>query len=380
MLTFSRHFFTKLRNRTRRSHRTALPSPRRFLHRLFYRIRRTLPLSALLLCTALFLPALLVLLFSGSTPLSHDQNGQRLESQLFPNLSPSVATANYAVTIWLTDEQRTCTLNLEDYLVGVVASEMPSSFEPEALKAQAVAARTYSLSRVLRGEASGFSADHPQAALCDTEHCQVYRPAEELAAIKGQSWMTDGYEKIKTAVRETAGLVLLYEGSLVTQPLFFSASGGRTENSEDVFVSAYPYLRSVDSLYEGDSPYRAVDVSVPLAELADLAKTEYGISDVSLKNIRILSYTAGGSVAEMQIGDKVLSGRQIRSLLGLRSGDFTVSIAAGDTLIFTTSGNGHGVGMSQYGANGMALAGYSCSQILQHYYSGTEIGPFTGSL
>jgi peptidoglycan hydrolase-like amidase len=145
-------------------------------------------------------------------------------------------------------------LSLEEYTAGVVAGEMPSSFPYEALKAQAVAARTYAVSKVMRGAATGNSMDHPHAPLCDGPHCQVYRSPKELESIKSSRWMDTQWPIIKNAVKDTRGQVMYYNGSLVEQPLFHSASGGRTENSEDVFVSALPYLRGVESPYESNAP------------------------------------------------------------------------------------------------------------------------------
>lgn len=130
---------------------------------------------------------------------------------------------------------------MEEYVACVVASEMPSDFETEALKAQAVAARTYASARKQEFEAGKCSHYDEGAYVCNTTHCQVYRTEEGLREVKGDEWMEKNFPKILSAVYETAGEVLYYDGSLVEQPLFFSSGGERTENSEDVFVSAVPY-------------------------------------------------------------------------------------------------------------------------------------------
>jgi stage II sporulation protein D len=283
------------------------------------------------------------------------------------------ARESQTVTLYRQQEGRVVTLDLEEYVAGVVAGEMPASFELEALKAQAVAARTYGLSRIVRAGETGNPGDHPGAPLCDSTHCQVYRSEEELMHLKGKNWMEDGWKKVRKASESTAGEVMYYQGTLVEQPLFHSASGGKTENSEDVFVSALPYLRSVDSRFEGDAPYQNENISVSFATFEKKIKEKYGAGNITPDTIKILSRSDGGRVKEIQVGDKVLSGRDIRELFGLRSANFTLAFNGKEDIVFTTRGYGHGVGMSQWGANGMAKAGYSYVEILQHYYLGVSI-------
>lgn len=281
---------------------------------------------------------------------------------------------NMNIAVFRIESGQILTLELEDYVAGVVAGEMPASFEKEALKAQAVAARTYALSKVKRAASGGNSADHPKAPLCDGTHCQVYRSENELLDLKGGKWMESGWKDILAAVKATEGQVMYYQKSLVEQPLFHSSSGGKTENSEDVFVSALPYLRSVDSLYEGDAPNQHESVSVSFNTFSNKVKTKHGVSSVSPDTIKILSRTEGGRVEQIQVGDTVLSGRNIRDLFGLRSANFTFAFDGNNSIVFTTKGFGHGVGMSQWGANGMAQAGFKYQEILSHYYSGITVG------
>ncbi|MBQ9931319.1 MAG: stage II sporulation protein D [Firmicutes bacterium] len=277
------------------------------------------------------------------------------------------------ISLWRDQTEEVVTLDLEDYAAGVVAGEMPGTFAPEALKAQAVAARTYALARMQKAEVSGNPGEHPAAPLCDTTHCQVYRSPEELADLKGKAWMKKEWVCILAAAEDTAGQVMTYQGNLVEQPLFHSSSGGKTENSEDVFVSAVPYLRSVSSDYEGEAPYQKEDAAFPLEEFRSKIKKAFGDpGGISEGNVRVLEHSEGGRVSRIQVGSLTLTGRQVRETLGLRSADFTVSFEDG-TIIFTTKGYGHGVGMSQWGANGMAQAGYDYRAILQHYYSGVEV-------
>lgn len=285
------------------------------------------------------------------------------------------ATAGMTVTVYRHVSGQTETVDFEDYVKGVVAGEMPATFEPEALKAQAVAARTYAMSKIVRSGDGGNPAQHPSAPLCDDTHCQVYRTPEELLQLKGKEWMEEGWKKVSEAVEATAGQVMYYQGQLVEQPLFHSASGGKTENSEDVFVSAVPYLRSVDSPYEEEAPHQGDQVSLSVAEFTKKLKAAYPgktIGTIDGNTVKILSHSEGGRVEELQAGNLKLEGRKLRDILGLRSANFTVRVENG-TVTFTTTGYGHGVGMSQYGANGMAKAGYGYVDILQHYYSGVEV-------
>lgn len=277
------------------------------------------------------------------------------------------------VSVYRQSEGMVVELDLEAYVAGVVAGEMPSSFEMEALKAQAVAARTYGMSKVIRGAEKGNPSDHFKAPLCDTTHCQVYRSEEELLELKGSAWMDEGWQRIKQAVKSTEGKVMHYGGAIVEQPLFHSTSGGKTENSEDVFVSALPYLRSVDSPYEGEAPYLNESISVSMTTFKKKITDKYGAKNVYPENVKILKRSEGGRVKEIQAGDIVLSGRDIRELFDLRSADFTLSFDGNESVIFTTHGYGHGVGMSQWGANGMAKAGYTYIEILQHYYVGVTV-------
>lgn len=277
----------------------------------------------------------------------------------------------------LDDEtEKTAEVPLEEYVACVTASEMPSDFEPEALKAQAVAARTYAAARKQEFEEGKCSHYDEGAYVCDTTHCQVYRTEEELREIKGEEWMENNFPAILGAVYETAGEVLYYDGSLVEQPLFFSSGGDRTENSEDVFVSAVPYLRSVESgVYEEESPYKDVKVTVSMEEVKSEITAEYGEEagqSVAPETIQVISRTDGGAVDTMKMGNLELTGRQVRSLFGLASADFKVTADANE-VTFITSGSGHRVGMSQYGADGMAKMGKTYREILEHYYFGVEI-------
>ena len=278
------------------------------------------------------------------------------------------------INVYRHDSGKTESIAFENYVKGVVSGEMPASFEMEALKAQAVAARTYSLSKLIRS-GDGGNPDHPSAPVCDDTHCQVYRSPDELKEIKSAEWMATEWPKIVEAVESTKGQLMYYQGALVEQPLFHSSSGGKTENSEDVFVSALPYLRSVDSQYEAAAPHQNEQVEISLSEFKQKIKQSYpnkALGTIDSNTVKVTNRSTGGRVGTMQVGNLTLKGREIRDLFGLRSADFTVSVQ-GNSVLFVTNGYGHGVGMSQYGANGMAQAGYNYIDILTHYYTGVEV-------
>ncbi len=279
------------------------------------------------------------------------------------------------ISVYRTETDTIDKLPFEEYIKGVVSCEMPSTFHQEALKAQAVAARTYSAAKVINSVDSGNPSAHPEAPLCDSTHCQVFKTENELKDIKGKEWMKKDYPKICSAVDDTEGQLLYYKGELVQQALFHSSSGGSTENCEDVFTAAVPYLVSVESPYEDEATHKNEKTALTIAEFASKIKGAYpgiGFGSITSENIEIVSRSDGNRVDKIQLGSGTLTGRQVREALDLSSANFTIDIS-GDTITFTTNGSGHGVGMSQYGADGMAKEGYDYKKILSHYYSGTEV-------
>lgn len=266
-------------------------------------------------------------------------------------------------------------LGLEDYIVGVVAGEAPAAFEMEALKAQAVAARTYALwRRAVYGDQG--SPDHPGAIVCTSHlHCQDWLSLEELRERHGRKWMKEYLPRIEEAVTSTKGVIMTYNMQPI-EPLYHSTSGGRTENSEDVFASAVPYLRSVSSPYEEGSPVLVDQYKVSIKDFVSKFKGKYKDFKINEKKIAseidILERSNGGNIKRIRIGNKEATGREVRELFELRSANFTVDVRGKD-IHFTTRGYGHGVGMSQWGANGMAKQGSTFSEILRHYYQGVSL-------
>lgn len=256
---------------------------------------------------------------------------------------------------------------LEEYLVGVVAAEMPALFEEEALKAQAVAARTYA---VYQMESQGITVDDLME-----NGGQSYQSLAERQENWGESFST--YEsRIRTAVEETAGEILVYEEEPILA-VFHAISSGETESAENLWGGQdLPYLQSVASPQDETSLEYTYQHTFSLEEAAALlqqADPQLVLASGSLKEqMQVLSRSDAGYIQSIQIGNRTYTGQQIRTALGLRSTDFTVE-ENGDEITFTTYGYGHGAGMSQYGANALALEGYSYDDILHYYYTDVSL-------
>ncbi len=253
--------------------------------------------------------------------------------------------------------------DLEEYVTGVVLAEMPAGFEQEALKAQAVAARTLCLKRFQEGW------KHPQAAVCtDPGCCQDYMSWQVYIS---QGGSLESVKKVREAVASTAGQVLTYENRLI-DAAYFSCSGGRTEDAVAVWGTEVPYLQAKDSPGEEGAIYFQDQVQFSTEEFKKLLNIGNPPSGIWVEAVQ---YTRGGGVAEMTLSGETFTGMELRKLLGLRSTAFVLR-ATGDTITITTRGFGHRVGMSQYGADAMAVQGSSYSQILAYYYPGTVLTPF----
>ncbi len=266
------------------------------------------------------------------------------------------------------------TLPLDQYLWRVVAAEMPASFEPEALKAQTVAARTYTLSKMGR-----TSDRHPDADVCtDITCCQAYLDPESAAASWGAQ--AEAYSaKIAAAVADTDGIAALYGGAPI-QAVFFSSAAGRTADAVEVWGSSVPYLTSVTSPEgEADVPNYHSTVTLTLEEFKARLLEQYPQADLSGDPSGWFSQctrTSAGGVSSVTIGGVPVSGSTLRTLFGLRSTVFTAAAGA-DGVTFSVTGYGHGVGMSQYGANTLAREGKTYQEILNWYYTGIELAPYT---
>jgi len=266
-------------------------------------------------------------------------------------------------------------VTLEQYVRGVVAAEMPSEFEMEALKAQAIAARTFIVRRMAAQDTTGVPVKG--ADVTDTVTHQAYLPLKTLQLTANRNKLA----RVSRAVSETRGIVMTYKGSPI-EASFFSTSNGYTENSEDVWPNKIPYLRSVSSPWDkAIAPHYTDTVRMPLDQFmrrlkvsppalpasATLSRKQQAYANAA--EPRVLSKTEGHRIKLIRIGGKNYAGKEVREKLGLRSSEFTWKIRNGNIEI-TTYGYGHGVGMSQWGANGMAKEGASAEEILKHYYTG----------
>ena len=250
-------------------------------------------------------------------------------------------------------------ISFEDYIVGILAGEMPVSFHSEALKAQAVAARTYAMKKMAQNVNNDFD-------VVDTVANQVYLDNDYLKDAWKDKYINN-INILKTAVLQTYGEYLEYEGEVI-EAFFFSTSTGKTENSEDVFGTYLPYLRSVDSTWDNISPVYEEKKYYTLKEFYE----SLGLSFSTVLNIKANKTTSTGRIKEINVNGKKFTGSNLAVSLNLRSSFFNI-IQDNNTVIITTKGYGHGVGMSQYGAEAMSTLGYTYDQILKYYYKGVEI-------
>lgn len=254
-------------------------------------------------------------------------------------------------TVALIYNENSLTLPLEDYVVGVVAAEMPASFELEALKAQAIAARTYVLQYLETNDKIG-----------STTASQVYIDKNAMQA----KWQTDFdkyFSKITKAVHSTEGLVIKYNNKLI-KSYYYAMSNGYTENSQNVFNESIDYLVSVESKWDANN-----EKEILLSKEEFCTKLALTCENISITNIK---RNESNRVTTLNINGQEFTGIAIRKLLNLRSTDFYISVNENNILI-KTKGYGHGVGLSQYGANNMAKLGYHYDEILKYYYQNTEI-------
>lgn len=260
-----------------------------------------------------------------------------------------------STVVILGDNGNILELDVEEYVVGVLLAEMPASFQPHALMAQSVLARTYAYKR------SETHDKHQQYALCTKSTC-----CQGYCDVNDYSGSPQDVAKIKNAVRSTKGLVLTYEGELI-EAAYFSCSGGKTEAAVAVWGMDVPYLQVVDS--PGEEFATHYQSAITLEGKVFLDKLGLSGDAVLVNNI---SHTDGGGVDQITINDITFRGTQVRQLLGLKSTAFRITIT-GKQVIVTVKGYGHRVGMSQYGAEAMALRGCSYAEILSHYYKGTVL-------
>ena len=262
-------------------------------------------------------------------------------------------------------------LDIDEYLLGVVSAEMPADFEEEALKAQAVVARTYTIYMIEHNKGK-----HENADICDDSSCcQAWISKGDRLSRWDEEKRDDNWKKIERAVYSTAGKVATYNGDVI-DAFFHSNSGGKTEEVSNVWGGEnLPYLQSVETSGEEAYSQYASEVVLGKSDFEDKIKQKYPDFVIDYNNtecIEIIEYTQGNRVKTIKIGNLELSGVEVRSLIGLRSANFVVEISD-DNIKFSVKGYGHGVGMSQTGADTMAKEGKNYEDIIHHFYTDVEI-------
>ena len=261
-------------------------------------------------------------------------------------------------------------LELDTYLLGVVSSEMPASFENEALKAQAVVARTYTIYKIM------YENKHENADICDNSNCcQAWISKENRLAKWKEEERENNWAKIENAVNSTKGKIILFNGKPINA-FFHSNSGGITDTASNVWGGTnYPYLQAVQT--SGEDAYSQYSSELFISKEEFISKIKEYHSDFeidfSLNNqIEVLEYTDGDRIKTIRIGNINFSGVEIRTIFSLKSAKFIIDIE-GDNIVFRVTGYGHGVGMSQTGADSLAKQGKNFEDIIKHFYTGVEI-------
>ena len=321
---------------------------------------------SIILFLCICLPVLIVGLGAESAAWTGPADSSFLPTTTFASVPTSTPLKNTLVvkTVWVYHQNAPMEMALEEYIVGVVLAEMPASFELEALKAQAVAARTYTYQKQTEE-----NEDHPGCVVCtDSTHCQAWRdPTAESEQAK----------KIREAVLATKGEIACYDGQPI-EALYHACSGGMTENVENVWGgNAVPYLTGVESPGEEKAESRYKD-SVTMTKEAFVAalKEAKTACNATAKDVYTgmgqIKRSASGRILSMQIGGVIFTGRELRTIFQLRSTHIRFS-EDGEQITLITYGFGHGVGLSQYGANARASEGMNYKEILQFYYKGITV-------
>lgn len=327
--------------------------------------------------TLLVLTLLIPLLIPTPNAIRNELPSDSDAMAVFSLINTTAESEEETVSVYFPDTKETRQMLLEEYLVGVVCAEMPAGFQVEALKAQAVAARTYSLyKKEIRGGKRDEESPHPDADVCtDYTHCKAYK--SEKDSLEGWGGQGETYlKKIQDAVNDTSGQVLVYEKHLINA-VFHAISSGKTENCSDIWGGQLPYLVSVDSPGETEAPNYHTTVSVPEDEFSSILSAAGATVDPEARSSWIgeALRSSAGSILKLSLCGQEFTGSEVRSLFSLRSQNFQIE-DLGESIVFHVTGYGHGVGMSQYGANSMALSGSTWEEIVTHYYSGSSILPY----
>jgi len=313
-----------------------------------------------ILIIVIIVPALITYIFKDKKKLYENKDNKDEQVEKVEVLSPELIEN---IIVEDTEKQSKFTLKLEEYIKGVVAAEMPVLFENEALKAQAVAARTYAIKHIKENE--DIKAENIG---------QAYISIEEMKKRWGNNF-ENYYNKINNAVDSTKGQIMIFDNQPI-EAVFHSTSRGITEEAQNVWGHSLPYIKSVNSSFDQKAPDFEYTTQMSKKEVIKKIKNKFNNININenniIKNINILSKTEAGYVKEVSVFGNIMSGVEFRKLFSLRSADFQVSENA-NNIIFKTKGYGHGAGMSQYGAEFMAQDGKKYDEILKYYYFGIEI-------
>lgn len=354
-------------------------------------MRKTAVLTTILLLSIFILP------FSvcGISALCNNRKPEAAETftETAPKGDGSITAGSFdkpfGISIYITETGEIENLDFEEYIAGVVAYEMPPTYNIEALSAQAVAARSYILSKAEAYFKGEIYDEHHGAIICDNPtHCKAWLPLSKTHDRWDYRHADDYEAKIRSAAARTEGEYLTYNGQ-VAKTYFYAISSGRTENSEDVWGVELPYLRSVDSRedilsdgYESLSTFTAKSLYLRLKQIrSDFSYTQHNDDD---NMFSVLSRSEGGGIIKLRIGNTEFFGSELREILGLKSCCFDIEINGkpcdnkigindDDKITFRVYGYGHGVGMSQNGANVLAERGMKYQDILKHYYTDVDI-------
>lgn len=322
-------------------------------------------ISLAIIVLVIFLPAAVVSI-ARDNRLPQFERPEKISSGLPHNSEQVIRLYHY-------EQKRVIELDLEEYLVGVVAAEMPACFELEALKAQAVASRTYTLKHCRFWGGAGCDQSPEPADVCsDSTHCQAWLDPEHLDLGWPEDQQDELLNRIKTAVRETAGEVAVYNGELI-ESVYHSTCGGLTESSHALWGGPeIPYLQNVTCPYCEHSPYYHTQNLISYQALADALPDNQAVPVAGGLPVEIAAQTPGGRLVEVRIGDLTLEGKDFRKQFQLPSLACSFQMDSRGLLVHC-KGKGHGVGLCQYGADGAASQGKTYREIISFYYSGAEI-------
>ncbi len=313
--------------------------------------------------TACFTVAAIILAFTvmvfgegENEKITIGKGNSQITDSVYVKEDKQTVLVNYGTQILETD--------IEEYIIGVVAGEVYPSYEMEALKAQAVAARTYLVYKAEKGGCANGG------DICtESAHCQAYKSDEKMRLQWGEHY-EEYYAKIKQAVYATKGQIIKYDGKSICA-LYHSSSVGQTEDCVAVFGGTYPYLKSVSTQISESNNEYSKSMTFTKEEFLEKVNPAFNI-ELNDIDIKIISYTASGRASTVKLGEKSVKATELRKVLGLRSTDFTFETGENE-ITFIMKGYGHGVGMSQVGAQEMAKNGTSYVEILTHYYTGTVV-------